>query len=205
MTNESKGISLDPYSNYYDLMAPAEKSGFRKKQMRLITLQEGDRVLDVGCGTGAMSILAKHAVGDGGEVQGVDIAPKMVQKSRKKAVVYDLSIGFSVASIDELPFSDEHFDVIISSMMFHHLPVPIKQGGLKECHRVMKEGGNFYLSDFCTPRLFTAPLMALMFLWRKSTRFQLLGKLPGLMEASGYRQITLLKKGAFLKYYRLSK
>lgn len=205
MTNESKGISLDPYSNYYDLMAPAEKSAFRKKQMRLITLQKGERVLDVGCGTGSISILAKHAVGDEGEVQGVDIAPAMIQKSREKTVVYDLAIGFSVASIDELPFSGDHFDVIISSMMFHHLPLPVKQNGLKECHRVLKEGGSLFLIDFCAPRPLTAPVMVLMFLWRKSTRFQLLGKLPGLMEESGFRQISLIKKGLFLEYYLLSK
>ena len=205
MKKPSKGISLDAYSNYYDLMAPAEKSGFRKKQLGLIPVRNGEKVLDVGCGTGAMTILAKRAVGDEGEVEGIDIAPKMIQKARKKASALNLHIGFTVASIDELPFPDEYFDLIISSMMFHHLPVNIKRSGLKECYRVLRDEGRLFLSDFCSPPFLTAPIMALMFLWRKSTRFQLFGRLPGLMKTSGYRDITLLKKGIFLKHYLISK
>jgi len=141
MKEKSKGISLNHLSDYYDTITPAEKSKFRRKQISLINLREGEKVLDVGCGTGALSILAKLSVGEAGEVEGIDIAPKMITKAQKKARESNLKISFRTASIDELPYPDEFFDVVISSMMFHHLPVKIKKKGLKEIYRALTKEG----------------------------------------------------------------
>ena len=78
MAKETKGVSLDYLSDYYDVLTPAEKSRTRRKQIDLVGLEEEERVLEVGCGTGALSFLSKLAVGEAGEVAGIDIAPKMV-------------------------------------------------------------------------------------------------------------------------------
>jgi ubiquinone/menaquinone biosynthesis C-methylase UbiE len=202
---KSKGISLNYFSDYYDTLTPAEKSRFRRKQINLINLQEGEKVLDVGCGTGVLSILAKMVVGETGEVAGIDIAPKMVLKAQNKIKESNLKINFSTASIDELPYGDEHFDVVISSMMFHHLPVEVKKKGLEEIYRVLKKRGRFFLSDFCSPHYLAIPIMYLMFIWLPSTRYQLLGKLRQLIEASNFGTIKLLKKGLFLEHYLIHK
>jgi ubiquinone/menaquinone biosynthesis C-methylase UbiE len=205
MKQKSRGISLDYASSYYDIITPAEKSHFRRKQIRLINLKQGEKVLEVGCGTGALSILAKLAVGKTGEVEAIDLAPKMIARAREKAGKAGLEIGFRIKSIDELPYPDMHFDVVISSMMFHHLPVDIKKKGLREVHRVLKKEGRFFLTDFCSPHWLTIPMMYLMFIWMPSTRYQLFGKLPALITETGFRDRKLVKKGFFLEYYIATK
>ena len=205
MANEDKGVSLDRMSDYYDDLTPSERSRFRRKQIHLAGLREGDKVLEVGCCTGTLSFLSKLAVGETGEVRGIDIAPKMVSRSEEKARKAGLDIAFEVASIDELPHPDAHFDVVISSMMFHHLPVDIKRKGLGEIRRVLKDDGRFLLCDFCSPHWLTVIPMYLMMIWRPYTRYQLFGKLPGLVRESGFETVRLLQKGFFFEYYRIGK
>jgi len=205
MARETRGVSLDYLSGYYDLLTPAERSAFRRKQIGLAGLREGDNVLEVGCGTGVLSFLSKLSVGETGEVAGIDIAPKMISRAAEKARKAQLDVAFEVASIDELPYPDACFDVVISSMMFHHLPLEIKGKGLGEIHRVLKHDGRFFLCDFCSPHWLTVIPMYLMMVWGPHTRYQLLGKLPGLVRASGFETIRLIKKGLFFEYYLIEK
>lgn len=201
MAKQEKGISLDYMSDYYDVLTPAERSGFRRRQIDLAGLREGDKVLEVGCGTGVLSILAKLAVGETGEVTGIDLAPKMVARAQEKARKAGLDISFEVASVDELPCEDGHFDAVISSLMLHHLPLDVKRKGLQEIRRVLRDDGRFFLTDFCSPHWLTIIPMYLMLVWSSYTRFQLLGKLPGLIRECGFETVRLLKKGFFLEYY----
>jgi ubiquinone/menaquinone biosynthesis C-methylase UbiE len=129
----------------------------------------------------------------------------MVARARQKSQKAGLPINFRVASIDELPYRDGVFDAVISSMMFHHLPVATKGRGLEEVYRVLKIGGRFLLCDFCSPRYLVFPIAYVMFIWISSTRYQLFGKLPALLEASRFRGARLVKKGMFLEYYLLFK
>ena len=205
MKKRPKGISLDGFSKYYDLMTPAERSRFRRRQIELSGVRSGERVLDVGCGTGALTVSARIVVGDAGEVAGIDIATDMVSTARQKAKKMGLEIDFRVASVDELPYSDGYFDLVTSSMMFHHLPVDIKEKGLREIYRVLKAEGRFFLCDFFNPHPLTAPLLFLLLVWIQPTRFQLFGKLPGLIEKCGFSTPELVGQGAFLKYYRIAK
>jgi ubiquinone/menaquinone biosynthesis C-methylase UbiE len=180
MKHKSNGFSLDFMAGYYDKLTFTEKSRFRRKQIALIAPREGENVLDVGCGTGILSVLSKMAVGE---------------------AKFKLDIDFKSASVTDLPFPDGTFDVVISSLMFHHLPPAAKRGGLQEIIRVLKQGGRFFLSDFGTPHAIMGPLMFLLLIWISSTRYQLFGKLPALITESGFSDIQLVKKGLFLKYY----
>ena len=82
-----------------------------------------------------------------------------------KANKAGLDITSRVASIDELPYPDGYFDLVTSSMMFHHLPVETKEKGLREIRRVLQAQGRFFLCDFLTPHPLTAPLMFLLLVW----------------------------------------
>ena len=205
MARETRGVSLDYLADYYDVLTPAERSRFRRKQIDLVGLNEGEKVLEVGCGTGALSFLSKLDVGETGEVAGIDIAPKMISRAEEKARKANLEIAFKVASIDELPHPDQHFDVVISSLMFHHLPLEVKKRGLGEIRRVLKDDGRFFLCDFCSPHWLTIIPMYLMLIWTSHTRYQLFGKLPELIRESGFATVSLLEKGFFLEHYLIRK
>jgi len=200
MKEKSKGISLNYMAGYYDLLTYTEKSRFRRRQVELMDIQEGESILDVGCGTGAITVLSKMATGVSGRVEGIDIAPRMIQQSQKKAKRLDLDISFQIAPIQELPFEDDSFDLVTSSLMFHHLPVEVKNDGLDEIRRVLHEGGRFFLCDFGKPRPLTYPLSWLMLVWMENTRFQLRGRLPDLLNEHGFRRVEMVKKGVLLDY-----
>jgi ubiquinone/menaquinone biosynthesis C-methylase UbiE len=202
---KSKGISLCYLSKYYDLITPADRRRFRRNQIDLLNLREGERVLEVGCGAGVLSLLAKMIVGEGGAVEGIDVAPKMVARARQKAEEAGLPVNLRVASIDELPYREGIFDAVISSLMFHHLPLTMKGRGVEEVYRVLKIGGRLLLCDFCSPHYLVFPIAYLMFIWISSTRYQLFGRLPALFETSSFREAKLVKKGIFLEYYLLFK
>jgi ubiquinone/menaquinone biosynthesis C-methylase UbiE len=205
MKKESRGISLNGFSAYYDLLTPAERSRFRRRQITLAGVRPGEAVLDVGCGPGTLTVLAKIAAGREGSVAGIDIAPKMIALAREKARRAGLKIDFRTASIDSLPYPDAAFDLVMSSMMFHHLPVAVKKKGLREIQRVLKPEGRFFLCDFAAPRPLAAPLMFLLLIWMAPTRYQLLGRLPGLIESSGFTRVERTRRGAFLDTYLIWK
>jgi len=205
MKRHGRGISLNGFSRYYDLVTPAERSRFRRKQIELSGIRPGERVLDVGCGTGSLSILSRIAVGENGEAAGIDIAANMIAAARHKAQRAGLNIDFRVASVDNLPYPDGSFDVVTSTIMFHHLPIQIKERGLREIHRVLKTDGRFFLCDFLTPHPLTVPLMLLMFVWIPSTRYQLFGRLPKLIRECGFAAPQLVVRGAFLTCNRIAK
>jgi ubiquinone/menaquinone biosynthesis C-methylase UbiE len=107
----------------------------------------GQRVLDVGCGTGTVVVLLKRLHPDV-DVVGLDPDPKALERARRKAeregVAVRLDRGFS----NELPYPAASFDRVLSSMMFHHLPVEEKGPTLHEARRVLEPGGSFHLVDF---------------------------------------------------------
>src|SRR3972149_593845 len=99
-------------------------------------VRPGESVLDVGCGTGSLAIALKAEVGATGEVKGIDASPEMIEQSRRKAAKQGAAVEFVVAPIEELPFLEARFDLVVSSFMLHHLPDGVKRKGLAEVRRV---------------------------------------------------------------------
>jgi ubiquinone/menaquinone biosynthesis C-methylase UbiE len=121
---------------------------FREKVVRLAGLTPGESVLDVGCGTGTLAIAAKRLVGPKGAVFGIDASPEMIARARNKAMRAGAEVAFKNAVAEALPFSDAQFDVVLASMMLHHLPSEARQQCVREMRRVLKPGGRLLAVEF---------------------------------------------------------
>ncbi len=120
----------------------------RQKTINLACIQPGEQVLDVGCGTGTLAIEVACRVGTTGRVVGVDPGTQQIARARSKAARGNLPIDFQIGVIEQLPFLDQTFDVVFSTLMMHHLPAPLKRQGLAEIARVLKPGGRLVIADF---------------------------------------------------------
>ncbi len=113
----------------------------------LAKLQSGETVLDIGCGTGKLILEAEKVVGHSGTVVGLDVEPAMVAQAKKNAAKTHSHATFGIASIDEIPNPDNSFDVVISSLVYHHLSPQQRQDGFREVLRVLKPNGRFLVAD----------------------------------------------------------
>lgn len=126
---------------------------FRQRLLSLSGLRLGEHVLDVGCGTGTLTILAKEAVGPSGIVCGIDASREMIARARAKAARAGIEIRFENAAAQVLSFPDSSFDLVLSTMMLHHLGRGARRELAAELRRVLKPGGRTLLVDFARPAM----------------------------------------------------
>lgn len=109
-------------------------------------LRTGERVVDVGSGAGIDSLIAGKMVGEGGQVIGVDMTPRMVAKARASAAAMGAQhVEFREGLAESLPVEDEWADVVISNGVLNLFPD--KVAGLGEMARVLKPGGRLQIGD----------------------------------------------------------
>jgi ubiquinone/menaquinone biosynthesis C-methylase UbiE len=121
---------------------------FREKTLDLARLMPGESVLDIGCGTGSLAIAARRRVGPAARIDGIDASPEMISRARKKSQKAGADVTFETTSVETLPFSDGCFDVVMSTVMLHHLPEETRRKCINEVRRVLKPGGRFLAIDF---------------------------------------------------------
>jgi SAM-dependent methyltransferase len=111
-------------------------------------LQPGQRVLDVACGTGNLSLPAARA---GAVVTGLDIAPNLLEQARAEAAAEGLPIRFDEGDAEELPYADASFDAVVT--MFGAMFAPRPERAAAELLRVCRPGGRVAMANW-TPQGF---------------------------------------------------
>jgi ubiquinone/menaquinone biosynthesis C-methylase UbiE len=145
------------YDFHTSLMGLGVNQSNSKMVIKMAKIKPGDKVLDVGCGSGNLTLTAKKCAGTSGSVYGIDAAPEMIEVARKKASQLRMDVIFDVGLIEKLPFADATFDVVISRLVIHHLPDDLKLRGFAEISRVLKPNGRLFLADFTPP---TNPILS---------------------------------------------
>ena len=109
-------------------------------------LRTGQTVLEIGCGTGNLALLAK-ADEPGATVVGLDpdlaALARAWRKARRRGLTVQLDRGYA----DALPYPDASMDRVLSSLMLHHLPEPEREQALREVVRVLRPGGEMHVVD----------------------------------------------------------
>lgn len=124
----------------------------RRRFMDFINPVNGEQVLDVCCGTGTLTAMAAHRVGETGLVTGIDLSPDMI--GRATAKINGLPAVFKRSSADNLPFDEDAFDRVYVSYGLHEMPEAIRKNALKQIYRVLKPGASFFVFDYNMPRNF---------------------------------------------------
>ena len=152
MTNSSRAYlpaaGKDWLLPFYDPMVKLlGGDATRKILMDEAGLRAGQRVLEVGCGTGTLALMIKRLHG-GVDVVGLDPDPKALKRARQKAARAGVEVRFEEGYGDTLPYPEESFDRVFSSFMFHHLPKAERGKFLEGVRRALKPGGSFHMLDF---------------------------------------------------------
>lgn len=118
--------------------------------LRLASPRPGQRILDVGCGTGSL-LLQAAARWPELELTGIAPDPKALARAGRKARRAQRAVQFDRGFAEKLPYPDGHFDTVLSSLMLHHVRPAQKISVLREAHRVLRAGGRLHLLDFAGP------------------------------------------------------
>jgi ubiquinone/menaquinone biosynthesis C-methylase UbiE len=149
-------------------------------------------VLDLGCGTGTLTLLIKshHPKAD---VVGLDADAKVLEIARQKAAEAGLNVSLDRGMAYDLPYPDASFDRVISSLLFHHLTRENKAWTLREIFRVLRPQGELHVADYGRAQ---NKLMRMAFLFVQildgfaTTGDNVRGFLPELFRDAGFKDIV---------------
>lgn len=166
-----RDVAMNPAGEYHFEMGRglAEKLGYEKTHLDLIpgaaiesfagvgyyfdmaNLKEGDNVLDMGSGSGMDSFIASLKVGTSGKVAGVDMTDEQLEKAEQLRRGHQFeNVSFHKSYIENLPFPDKSFDVVISNGVINL--IPDKEKVFAEVARVLKAGGRMVIADIVTEK-----------------------------------------------------
>lgn len=181
-------------TSFYDPVVAwtAREATFKRRLVREAAIQAGHSVLDLGCGTATLTILIKQKHRDA-RVVGLDGDKRILAIARGKTekAGLDISLDFGLAA--ELPYPDESFDRVLSSLLFHHLTRDQKRRALSEAMRVLRPGGEIHVADWGQARnpIERAAFLSVQLLdGFKTTTDNVKGRLQKMIVEAGFSEVT---------------
>ena len=186
----------DAFTGVYDI---GVRLTMREKRWRPLIVDqiaevEPRVVADVGCGTGTLTIALAERLPDA-RVVGVDGDPQVLGLAQAKEGADRIDWVEGLA--DDLSFDDGEVDALVTTLLFHHLPLDTKRAALAEARRVLRPGGRLVVGDWGRPQ---DPLMSLGFYALQSldgfatTGDNRRGMIPKLIGAAGFGDLGVLRR-----------
>lgn len=199
MNDDSRYVpaaGIDALTGVYDVgvRLTMREGRWRRLIIDEIATVDPQVVLDVGCGTGTLTIAAAKELQDA-RVVGLDGDRKVLDLARRKDGSERVEWVEGLA--DELPFGDGEVDALVTTLVFHHLPLGIKRAALTEAMRVLRPGGRLVVGDWGRPQ---DPVMSVAFLALQcldgfaNTGDNRRGLVPQLITETGFERLRVLRR-----------
>jgi ubiquinone/menaquinone biosynthesis C-methylase UbiE len=163
----------------------------KRRLTRIVRLEETQKVIDVGCGTGTLAILLQQQF-PSARIAAADIDPPTLRIAAEKCRKADLNVAFVQCAAQALPFATGSFDYAISCLLFHHLSLVTKRTTLLEIARILRPGGKCVLLDWgkgATPYHRAAFMFVRLLDGFQPTRENARDELPSLIAEAGFSQV----------------
>jgi demethylmenaquinone methyltransferase/2-methoxy-6-polyprenyl-1,4-benzoquinol methylase len=141
------GKSAPYYDTVLDLLTFKQYAGFQKRAMEVLAPQSGEKILDLCSGTGRVASWIAQAVGEEGEVVGMDISKRMVEVAKRRYGGLK-RVVFLHKDVTKPWQYQNYFDGIFTSFAIHELPEKKRLGALEHSFRALKEKGRMVIADF---------------------------------------------------------
>lgn len=162
---------------------------FKRQLVSQAQIKPGQHVLDVGCGTATLAILIKQ-IHPQAVVVGLDADSKVLEIGRRKAAQAGADITLDHGLASQLPYVDNRFDRVLSSLVWHHLNPETKRRATHEVFRVLRPGGELHLVDFGKPHNPLASLISHFAFGLEAAADNLRGLLPVIFSEAGFVQVA---------------
>jgi len=169
---------------------------FKYKLIKQADIQNGHEVIDVGSGTGTLTLWIKQ-LEPNAQIVGLDGDPKILSIARQKAKSQELDITFNQGLSSNMPYNNNRFDRCLSSLFFHHLTLNNKENTFREMFRILKKGGELNIADWGKP---SNVVMRFLFYQIqlldgfKTTNDNIKGALPELMKSVGFQNVSIVEE-----------
>jgi ubiquinone/menaquinone biosynthesis C-methylase UbiE len=191
-------LRFDALTRIYDpVVAITSREGaFKRRLQQHARIKNGESVLDVACGTGTLAIEIKKDHPQA-KVTGIDGDRAILQRAKAKAKEAGVKIDFQRGLSNELPYDGRSFDVVVSTLFFHHLTDEAKADTAEEIRRVLRLGGRVLIADWGRPQ---DPLMRLFFLNVQildgftNTASNVAGRLPEFLRDAGLKRVSVVDR-----------
>jgi ubiquinone/menaquinone biosynthesis C-methylase UbiE len=199
MTNDLRYPALlnDRFTPIYDFFAKLflPEMQFKRALIDHARIAPGQRVLDLGAGTGTLAIMIKQTQPKA-QVIGLDGDPKVITIAREKASRSGTDIDFELGNAAALPYSDQSFDRVLSTLVMSVLNREQKTLAIRDSYRVLKRGGELYIADFSQPHTWWGRMVAPRIRRFEPIADNLDGLLPVLFRSAGLVNIEEARRYA---------
>jgi ubiquinone/menaquinone biosynthesis C-methylase UbiE len=191
-------LRFDALTRIYDpVVALTSREGaFKRRLLQHAGIKNGESVLDLACGTGTLAIEIKKRRPKA-KVSALDADRAILARAKKKSKEAGVKVDFQPGLSTELPYDDRSFDVVVSTLFFHHLTDEAKADTAEEIKRVLRFGGRVLVADWGRPQ---DPVMRMMFLnvqlldGFRNTSSNVAGKLPEFLRDAGLKRVSVVDR-----------